>query len=234
MIKEFDMSFLAAAAIGSAAASGIGSRRARKKADQSASNALGALAGQQGKIDDFSRIADKFAQLGQDSYNRYTEMFGPLEEKLNDYYMNLNPDELAAQGNQNAQQQYQQAMNQVNDQLAAQGISNSGISAQAGMQMGNQMAQTKAQNIMSAPHQVAQQQQGWMNYGANRQDNAFGQMAQGIGMQGNVTNMYGNLAGQISNVHTGQANQQNGMYQQGMNSMGQGLGAAAYFLKKGK
>lgn len=226
------MSFMAAAALGSAAISGISGRRSRKAGDAAYRQAQDAMASQLGKLDDFSGIADKFSQLGEGQFDRYQDMFGPIEDKLNDYYMGLNPDELAAGGNQTAQQQYQQAMGQVNDQMAAQGISGSGIQAQMGMQMGNQMAQTKATNIVNAPHEVANMQQGWMNYGAGRQDQAFNQMNQGVNMQSNLSSMYGN-------AYSGQANQFNqmgnmniGLAQQGIQSMGQGLGSAAYFYGK--
>ena len=223
------MSFLAAAALGSSIASGLGSRRARKEAEQRMDQALDTLQGSKKYIDDFMGLADKFMQIGQDSLDRYNRMFQPLEETIHDYYMNLDPSEFAGQANQTAQQQYQQAMQQVNDQMAARGLSTSGIGSQMSYDLANQMAQTKAQNIMNAPHQVAQMQQGWMNYGANRQDNAFNQLNQGMGYQQSGTNMYNNLAANIANMQSGMGAQQYGLANQGMQSAGQGLGAAMYF-----
>ena len=158
-----------------------------------------------------------------------------MEETLNNYYKNLNPDELAAQGNQAAQQQYQNSMRQVNEQLAAQGIGNSGMQAQMGMQMGNQMAQTKAQNQMNAPHQVAQQQQGWNSYLANQSNTAFNQMGQGVNAQqaqGNAyTNAYGNLANMYGNVGSMYGNKGNaignlGQMQSNIGGMYGGMGNA--------
>ena len=225
------MSFLAAAALGSSILGGLSSRSSRKDAANSRDNALDALSSE--KIDEFMGLADKFSQIGQDNLNRYNDMFQPFEETLNDYYSNLNPDEFAGRGNQTAQQQYQQAMKQVNDGMAAKGMTGSGIGNQMSYDMANQMAQTKSQNIMNAPGQVAQQQQGWLNYGANRQDNAFNQLNQGMQYQQAGTNMYNQLNANQANVYSGQANSQDAMANQGMKDMGQGLGAAAYFNKMG-
>jgi hypothetical protein len=168
----------------------LGSRNSRKAQNAAQDQANLALnmqlmdrAQQQQNLEAFKPMVDKFAQYGQDNYNRYTNMFGSLEDTLNDYYMNLNPDEYASQSNQALQQQYQQAMNQVNSDLAARGITNSGVGSQMNYDLATQMAQGKAQNIMDAPHQVAQQQQGWLNYGTGRMDNAYNQMASGFGAQ---------------------------------------------------
>ena len=103
------MSWMAAAAAGGAIISGISGRKSRKAAKAQAAQAQAMYQQQAGRIDEFSGLADKFAGLGQEQYDRYQGMFGPMEDKLSDYYMGLNPDELAAGGNQTAQQQYQQA-----------------------------------------------------------------------------------------------------------------------------
>ena len=203
-------------ALGGSIISGIGSKKAGDAAADAAEDAAraAAIASQQaiGKLeqglthlDKLQPAIDNFAKLGQDQFNRYQNMMGPMEDSLQDYYMNLDPDEYAAQGNQNAQHQYQSAMNQVNDQLAAQGISNSGMNAQMGMQYGNQMAQTKAQNIMDAPGQVAQQQQGWLGYTSGQGNNAFNQMQSGLGAQQEQASMYQNAYNNMANVYMGQA-----------------------------
>lgn len=223
---------MAASVAGAGIVSGLSGRSASKQAKQARKDARQAQAMQIQKLDEFKPMVDRFSRLGEDQFNKYQEMFGGLEETLSDYYMNLNPDELAAQGNQTAQQQFQLSMDQVNSQMAAQGIMGSGVQSQLALGQGNQMAQTKAQNVMNAPHEVAQMQQGWMNYGANRQDQAFNQMGQGVQAQSNLAGMYGN-------AYQGQANQSMqmaGNYQsqanQGMASMGSALGAATYFFNK--
>jgi len=236
------MSLMAAAAL-SAGSGLIGGRRSRKDADKAAKQAqraaemgVGEIEKGIGVLDRMQPAIDQFAQYGQDNFDKYQSMLGPLEESLNDYYMNLNPDELAAQGNQTAQQQYQGAMSQVNDQLAAQGIQNSGMNAQMGMQYGNQMAQTKAQNILQSDDQVAQQQSGWANHLSGRSDQAFNQYNAGMNAQQNQANSYQNAYNNMANIYSGQSAQNNQLaqsgYQNANSNLQSGLALGAYMGEK--
>ncbi len=236
------MSLMAAAAI-SAGSGLIGGRRSRKGADDAADAAQRAAQMGVGELEKGIAILDKmqpsidrFAQMGQDSFDRYQRMLGPMEDSLNNYYSNLNPEELAAQGNQAAQQQYQGAMKQVNDQLAAQGISNSGMNAQMGMQYGNQMAQTKAQNIVNAPHEVAQQQSGWTQNMQNQSNQAFNQYNAGVNAQQTQANAYGNAYNNMANLYGGYAAQNNQLaqsgYQNANSNLQSGLALGAYMGEK--
>jgi len=233
--------------IAAAVAAGAGllsSRKGRKDADNAAE--AGQRAAQMGVdelqkgisvLDNLQPAIDNFAKMGQDQFDKYQRMMGPMEDSLNDYYMNLNPDELAAQGNQTAQQQYQNTMKQVNEQMAGQGINpSSGLSAQMNMQVGNQMAQTKAQNIMNAPHQVAQQQQGWLDYTANQGNNAYNQMASGLQAQQSQANAYNSAYNNMANVYGGHAAQNNQLaqsgYQNANSSLQSGLALGAFMGEK--
>jgi hypothetical protein len=225
------MSLLGAAAIGASALSGLGARRARKDANKDMSRARDDLLGGREAINTFAGLADQFAKYGQDRLDRYTQMFSPLEDVLNDYFTNLNADEFAAQGNQAAQQAYQQAMNQVNSDLAARGLSASGIGSQMNYDLANQMAQTKAQNTMNAPHQVAQMQQGWLQgYGAPQMNQAFNQYGAGVGMQGNVANMYNSNANALANLGIKNAGFNRDYAKMGWQGMGDAANAAGYFF----
>ncbi len=223
------MSMLAAAAL-SAGAGLLGGRKSRKGADEAAEAAQRATAMGVGELqksidmlDRFQPAIDNFAQMGQEGFDKYQRMLGPLEDSMNDYYMNLNPEEIANQGNQVAQQQYQNSMKQVNEQLAAQGIQNSGMNAQMGMQYGNQMAQTKAQNILQSDDQVAQQQAGWTGQMQNQSNNAFNQYAAGMNAQQNQSNAYQNAYNNMANLYSGQAAQNNQLAQSGYNTANQQL-----------
>ena len=202
-------------------------KKASQKADEALQAQLGELSNTTNMLDSFKPTVDKFAQQGQANFDRYQKMMGPLEDSLNNYYSNLDPNEYAAQGNQTAQGQYQAAMSQVNDQLAAQGIQNSGASSQMGMEYGNQMAQTKAQNIMNAPHQVAQQQQSWLGNVQNQGNQAFNQYNQGINAQNSLNNQYGQAYTNMANAYGGVANQNlanaQAANQGGANSLMQGM-----------
>lgn len=229
------MSWMAAASGGSAIMGGVSGISSNKKAKAEKKKADQARIMSLIKINEFSGVADKFANLGQEQFDKYQDMFGGFEETLNDYYMNLNPDELAAQGNQTAQQQYQQSMSQFNDQMAAQGMVGSGMQAQIGMEGAINMGQQKAQNLLNAPHQVAEMQQGWMNYGAGRQDNAWNQMSQGVDLKGSVTNMYTNAFQDQANSYERSSNTYSQNANQAFGSMAKGLGSAMYFGgKEGK
>ena len=223
-----------ALAVGSALGGGVSSRRSKRRGDDAQDEADAALAEQMkylGKttdvLDALQPTIDKFAAAGQENFDNYQEMMGPLEDTLNDYYMGLDPDMYAAQGNQTAQGAYQNTMNQVNEQLASQGIMNSGVNTQMGMQYGNQMAQTKAQNIMDAPEQVAQQQQNWLGYTANRADQGWNQMQQGVNMQANQANQYNQAYTNMANAYGGQSAQANQAAQNNYNQGNQALGQAA-------
>jgi len=237
------MSLGTALAVGSAVGGGVGSRRSKRRGDDAEDEAnrnkelaLGELAKTTDTLDALKPTIDKFAQQGQDSFDRYQAMFQPLEQTLNDYYMNLDPDMYAAQGNQTAQQTYQNTMNQVNEQLASQGIMNSGVNTQMGMQYGNQMAQTKAQNIMNAPDQVAGMQQDWLQYGTNRTDNAYNQYSQGVNAQSNLAGQYNQAYENMANVYAGQSAQSNASaqnyYNQGNDNLASGMMGVGYFGDK--
>jgi len=223
---------LAAAALGSAAISGIGSRRKDKEAESGREDAVGAINKGIGKIDDFSSIANDFAAAGENSFLRYEEMIQPIEKTLNDYYMNLNPDELAARGNQTAQQQFQTAQDQAYSDLASKNMLDAGAKAQLDMGYGNQMATTKYQNIMDSSHDVANMQSGWYGNVANQKNQAANMYGQGVNQQANVSNMYNNAYGNMANVYSGQATQASNMAQEGRQGVGSGTMAAAYFYGK--
>ena len=232
------MSLGVALGVGSAV-SGIGSRRrgddAEDEANKNKNLALGELGKVTDNLDKLQPTIDKFAQMGQDEFDRYNRMNGSMEDVLNEHYMNLDPDQYAAQGNQTAQQTYQNTMNQVNDQLIAQGINpnQTGLSTQMGMQMGNQMAQTKAQNIMNAPQQVADMQQQWLGYTSGAKNNAYNQYASGVNAQTGMTDKYNQAYNNMASVYAGESANYNqaaqNAYNQGNQSLASGMAGVGYF-----
>ena len=97
------------------------------------------------------------------------------------------------------------------------------------MQQGNQMAQTKAQNQMNAPHQVAQQQQGWLGQMDQSKNNAANMWSQGTQMQQALANSQANMYGQQGNA-LGSMGSAFGNAQAGMNQFNSELlsGAEQY------
>ena len=230
------MSLGVALGVGSAVSS-IGSRRrgddAEDKANRNKELALGELGKVTDNLDKLQPTIDKFAQMGQDEFDRYSRMNGSMEDVLNEHYMNLDPDMYAAQGNQTAQNTYQNTMNQVNEQLASQGIMNSGVNTQMGMQYGNQMAQTKAQNIMNAPQQVADMQQQWLGYTSGAKNNAYNQYASGVNAQTGMTDKYNQAYNNMASVYAGESANYNqaaqNAYNQGNQSLASGMAGVGYF-----
>jgi len=230
------MSLGVALGVGSAV-SGIGSRRRGSDAEDEANKNKELALGELGKVTDtldaLQPTIDKFAQMGQDEFDRYSRMNGSMEDVLNEHYMNLDPDMYAAQGNQTAQNTYQNTMNQVNEQLASQGIMNSGVNTQMGMQYGNQMAQTKAQNIMNAPQQVADMQQQWLGYTSGAKNNAYNQYASGVNAQTGMADKYNQAYTNMANVYAGESANSNqaaqNAYNQGNQSLASGMAGVGYF-----
>ena len=222
---------LAATALGGSAIRGKRGRDQEDEAQKNQDRAVGELKDSKKYIDEFSNLANSFAKLGQDSYDKYSDMVGGVETVLGDYYMGLEPDKYAAQANQVAQQQYQHSMDNFNDQLVAQGIApnTTGISLQANMQMGNQMAQTKAQNVLDAPETVANEQMKWLGYTSGQQDDAQSFMGQGVNYQQNASNMYQQNASNIANAYTGNSAQQAQMAQDNQKQSNMLLGTGLYF-----
>ena len=208
---------LAALALGASAISGVRSKNKGDDASEAIANAANkataTLEGSRKYIDEFSQVANDFALLGQDSYDKYNAQLGSVEKLVGDYYMNLNPDQYAAQGNQLATQEAQKLNDSISNQLQTQGVMTPAMKAQMDMSTGNQLANTKAQNTLNAPAVVAEMQSGWMNYNAGQQNNAQDMLSAGVNAQGNAANMYGNLDANIANVQSGAGANQANVYQ---------------------
>jgi len=194
-------------ALGSAAMGNKGAKDAQKKQEKMMEAIQNINLGNVSRLDQLKGDVDSVARQGRDNFAKYEQMLGPIEDTMENYYMNLNPDELAAQGNQTAQQQYQQSMNSVNDQLAANGMLDAGTNAQLQMQGSTNLAQQKSQNIMNSPHQVAQKQQEWLGYVSGKNDNAYNQMNQGLQNQMNHASQYQMLGGSAMNQAGNMASQ---------------------------
>ena len=232
------MSLGVALAVGSGVSS-IGGRRRGNDAEDEANKNKNLALGELGKVTDtldaLQPTIDKFAQMGQDEFDRYNKMNGSLEEALHTQYMELDPDKYAAQANQNAQNTYQNTMNQVNDDLIAKGINpnETGIGTQMGMQYGNQMSQTKAQNITDAPEHVRNMQKDWLGYTSGAKNNAYNQYASGVNAQTGMTDKYNQAYNNMASVYAGESANYNqaaqNAYNQGNQSLASGMAGIGYF-----
>ena len=105
------------------------------------------------------------------------------------------------------------------------------------MQYGNQMAQTKAQNILGADDAVAQQQAGWTGQLQNQSNTAFNQYNAGVNAQQNQANMYNNAYSNMANIYGGHSAQNNQLAQSSYGNANQALQSggslAAYLYTQG-
>lgn len=234
---------MGALAIGSAVVGGaqkIGSNRRGDDADANAQASIDAAIGEMGKVTDtldaLKPTIDAMAQRGQDAYDRDQAMFNPMEENLNDFFLNLDSGRYAAQQNQSATD-YSQKVNQgVSDQLYAQNVLTPAMKAQMDMTSGHQLGNTKAQNDFDAVDKVANMQSGWMNYGAGQQAQSTQQMQQGVNAQSNLANQYGQAYTNMANIYGGQAagynDQTQNYYNQGNQALSSGMMGLGYFGDK--
>ncbi|RLC88463.1 MAG: hypothetical protein DRI37_05185 [Chloroflexi bacterium] len=130
----------------------------------------------------------------------WADTFGGLEDNLSNYYNNLDPDKFATQNKVALQQNLDKSMNQFNESMAASGLQSSGMKQQAAKEAMFAQATGNSNIDINAPEQVAQMQQGFLNYGA-----PFKQQAQS--MLSNATNLDSNIKSQVSMGNASNATQ---------------------------
>ena len=121
----------------------------------------------------------------------WTDTFGPLEDNLSEYYNNLDPDKFAVQNKVALQQNLDKSMNQFNETMAANGLQSSGMKQQAAKEAMFAQATGNANIDINAPEQVAQMQQGFLNYGKDFK-------MQGQSLLSNATNQDSNIKANVS------------------------------------
>lgn len=104
--------------------------------------------------------------VAQKMMDSWTETFGGLEENLSDYYNNLDPDKFAMSAKSTLQANLDKSMTQFNESMAASGLQSSGMKQQVAKEAMFAQAQGNAQIDINSPEQVAQMQQGFLNYGS--------------------------------------------------------------------
>lgn len=154
------------------------------------------------KIASFESVANQFAQLGQDNYTKSEEMYGSWKQTMDNYYSELNQNEFGAQTQQQMllaqDSQYQATRNA----MTSNGI-NPGSMFMLDMydEAGMAGAQQQGQAQLDSKYAMYDRQNNWNTYGMQQTAQNFGQIQQGVGMQGQQTQAYANMyAGQASNA----------------------------------
>ena len=156
------MSWIAVAAIGSAAVGAIGSGMAASKASGSSKDASRAAA-----------ASDK-AQLDweKEQYAEWQETYGGIEDNLADYYKELTPTLRTMQGLEAFEKEKNVAMTDLRENLAQRGIATSGISAQLETSVALESAAERARIRAAAPMETAREQLSFLQVGLGQDPSA--------------------------------------------------------------
>ena len=142
------MSWVAVAVAGSAVVGAAVSSNNASKARKSAANAAKSDLG--------------FAKA---QYEDWLNAFGDIQNNLSEYYENLTPDFMEAQGLQAFEQEKEFALSQLEADLAQRGIEQSGIAKEAYEDFAFESASERARIRAEAPLRTAQAQQEFLQVG---------------------------------------------------------------------
>lgn len=126
-------------------------------------------------------------------YQRWQEIFGPIEKNLSSYYQSLDPKDFQARMGTTLEESYATAQKRLSEQLSQRGIQGSGIEVAARTQLAESFAETQAQLPFAAEQQVAQQQAQFYAMGQGQQANLMAQQQGGYGALQQAT-QYGGAA----------------------------------------
>ena len=205
----------------------IGGNSARKeaKAARQASERQAALAAQyrQESIDtltenkDITNIMQEYmnsmgaqgVEQAQQLLDSWEGTFGGIQDNLSDYFNNLDPAKYATEAKNKFSQNLQKQMTQFNETMAASGLQSAGMRQQAAKEAAFKTAETNAQIDMKAPEQVAQMQQGFLQFGEPQRQEAQSQFNSAfnnqttLGIKGHEAQM--NVNRNIAEAQLGQA-----------------------------
>lgn len=150
------------AVIGAAAIGAASSASAASKASKSAANATQAS----------SDAAAAQLEFSREQYEDWKAVFGDVQDNLAEYYKNLTPASIEAQGIQALNTEYAAASKSLTQSLAQRGISSSGLEAQAMTDLAQKQAQDTANVRVQAPIIASQEKMKFLALGLNQGANA--------------------------------------------------------------
>ncbi len=142
------------AQVGVAAVSAIGANKANKDAKRAANAANAA-----------DRESLDFAKQ---QYGDWKQVFGPLQDNLSNYYQNLSPGRIEAQGREAIELERSDWLNRIDETFQQRGLGDSAMEAFATADVEKATALKKAEARATAPEKVAQQQLGFLSLGYNQ------------------------------------------------------------------
>lgn len=165
--------------VAAAGISAVGSLMGARKASKSALRAQR----------EYNKIAQAQLDFAMEQYNDWEAVFGPVQDILSEYYSNLTPELIEAQGLEEFELEKEAQMGYLRETLAQRGIATSGIAAEAETQAALASASTRARIRAEAPMKAAQQQAEFLRIGLNQ--NPANSV---LNVMGNQANTAGNMA----------------------------------------
>ena len=144
--------------------------------------------------------------LNQDAYNlelakwnRYNQIYAPIQDSLSKYYNSLTPEDLASRDLTAHAQTFNANSDLIKQKLAQRGLTGSGIDL--GLQNANnlQLARDNATTIANAPQQVANAKMNFINAGIVDKGNTAGTAANSQLVTDNNNKAFGDLISQVGN-----------------------------------
>jgi len=217
-----------------------------RSASESMQNAVGAVEGNVGLAHELNAYLQGLGIEQQDFADNlmadWEGTFGGIQDNLSEYYNNLDPVKFATQNKMSLASAMDKQVSQMNESFATSGIQTGGMKMQAQKEAAFTQAQGNAAIDIAAPEQVAQMQQGFLNFGEGQRTTAFNAKQNAFNAQGQYA-QWGTEAmmtanRDIANAYSGYGQQQqdsaSGWAGAGGNLLGgaMGLGIAGGWGKK--
>lgn len=179
------MSWVATAIIGTGVVNAVVSNKASKRATGASEKA-----------------SAEQLEFDRQRYEDWLAVYGPIQDNLSDYYMNITPDYYEVQGLEAFEKEKADVLANVNEMLAQRGITSSGLAAETLAQIELGAAQERSRIRADAPRKAAQEQLGFLQVGLGQ--NPAGDVASTLAQQTAFSQQQAGLAQQSAAQATGQ------------------------------
>ena len=203
-----------------------------KAEEQAAANAANAAAQQAELGKEGLAMSKEQLEFQREQYNDWKDIYGTLQEQINDYYLRYDASDVIAQKLGQLDQQYGQQEKQLTKALAQRGLSGSGAEAQGLTQLALGEAAQKSNIRSSAADEAINRRMNFLGLGLGQGANMLGINAQ---VSNSGVNAAVNLAGQNAQIAGQQSTLQGKLGVANMKAMGDivGLGGGMYAGYKG-
>lgn len=138
--------------------------------------------------DNAKQAAQNQLDFATQQYGDWKAVFGDLETNLSNYYKNLSPEMVTAQGLEQYNSERDTSLTTVRQTLAQRGLATSGIAAGVETSSALQSAADRAKIRADAPMKVAQQQSQFLALGLNQQGAATNSINNALSQQTSAAN----------------------------------------------